>query len=204
MEDIVRLSKAQYEFLRLMAFGSDSNSYHAASEKAYFDLCRTIRFENASTEMRKLLRESVAGLLEEAIVRDIADKDHTQLSYDTWHRAICEEIQQIYRQVGIEFHIGQSQKWVNMAMKYLCVLNDPATKPVYPYLHVPIDQYIYQAVEQEFHIMPISTAWSRIDNYEDYYSYQVAIRSALIIPPMEWEFSAWARIAAGAKQKSDR
>ena len=204
MEDIVRLSKAQYEFLRLMAFGGDSNSYHAASKNAYLDLCRTIRFQNTTIEMREDLRERVARLIEKAIDRDIADKDHTQLSYDRWHRVLCDEIQQSYRQAGVEFYLGQSQKWLNMAMKYLCVLNDPATRPVYPYLHVPIDKYIYQAAKREFHIMPISAAWSRIDNYEDYYSYQVAIRSALIIPPMEWEFSAWARMAAGAKQKSDR
>lgn len=204
MEDTVQLTKVQYEFLRLMAFGSDSNSYHAASEKAYLDLCRTIRFQNTTIEMREDLRERVARLIEKAIDRDIADKDHTQLSYDRWHRAICEEILHTYRQVGIEFHIGQSQKWVNMAMKYLCVLNDPATWAVYPYLHVPIDQYIYQAAEQELQIKPIPAAWSRIDDYEDYYAYQMAIRSAVIVSPMEWEFSAWARMAASAKQKSDR
>jgi len=203
MEDTVQLTKVQYEFLRLMAFGADSNSYHLASEKAYFDLCRTIRFENTSTEMRKLLRERVARLIEKAINRDIADKDQSQLSYDRWHRAICEEIQQAYRQVGIEFYIGQSQKWMNMAMKYLCVLNNPATRAVYPYLHVPIDQYIYQAAEEELQIKPIPAAWSRIDDYESYYAYQMSIRAALIVSPIEWEFAAWARMA-DATRKVDR
>lgn len=86
-------------------------------------------------------------------------------------------------------------------MKYLYVLRDPATSCVYSFLHVPVDQYIYQAAEQELHIQPVSAAWSRMDNYESYYTYQISIRAALNVAPMDWEFSAWQRMAAVNTQK---
>ena len=193
----VQLTQAQFDFLRIMAFGRERNSYLVASDKAYFDLCRTIRYMDTSSKVREKLRATIAKRIESAVCNDLTHAEKTQAAFDKWQKNLCLAIEREFLQVGVKLYIGQCQKWVNMAMKYLYVLNDQTVASFFSYLHVPMDQYIYQAAEREFHIKPTCFAWSRIDSYDDYYDYQTTIRAALLIPPMEWEFSAWAKMATG-------
>ena len=106
-----------------------------------------------------------------------------------------------------ELTYGQAQKWVNMTMKYLCVLSDANFTgdykwlgDFYPYLHVPIDSIILDKIadENEFPGIKLDNVrcWSKIKEYQDYFAVQQSLRNKLKekdspILPMDWEFEVW-------------
>lgn len=47
------------KFLRAIYFGTYTNIYKAAANRAYLDMNRTLRFHNVQDEMRKELRNQV-------------------------------------------------------------------------------------------------------------------------------------------------
>ena len=73
----------------------------------------------------------------------------SQDDYDDWHFARCVDIRSIYSEAGIEFHFGQSQKWLNMMIKYLYMIGECAFDGIFQYLHVPLDNYIFDAAQKE-------------------------------------------------------
>lgn len=139
--------------------------------------------------------------------------------FDAWHEVKCEEIinfmnnsidksnTKILKKEN--FTIGQAQKWVNMTLKYLWLLNAlPAgVKP--EYLHVPIDSYIIKIAYSkkvtfkyalELEDKP-KDSWSKLSKYEDYFKIQKAIRKAIKTNttnetiPIKWESLAWIEVA---------
>lgn len=122
------------EFLKMLYFGVTDNPFEAASRSAYTDMCRTIRFHGKNGEA---LRKSVDVLLEERIPELIA-VDNSE-KFTQWHYSICKQIVEQYEAAGIEFYIGQAQKWVNMTLKYLYVLVPDVVEPFYRFLHIPLD-----------------------------------------------------------------
>lgn len=189
----VTVPRIQYEFIRLMAFGKLDDPLATASRKAYHDLQRTIHYSGAEQEIRNDLRMEIDQIVKRDFPYVFAQNGITQVEYDKWHEALCMKIVFIYQQKGFEFHLGQAQKWVNMMMKYLYVIQFPEIERIIPVLHVPIDNYIYQQAEDELHVPRINGCWSKIDSYELYLDYQNAIRKAVETAPILWEFEAWQR-----------
>lgn len=189
----VTVPRMHYEFIRLMAFGKLDDPLATASRKAYHDLQRTIHYSGAEQEIRNDLRMEIEQIVKLDFPYIFAQNGITQVEYDKWHEALCMKIVSIYQQKGFEFHLGQAQKWVNMMMKYLYVIQIPEVERVIPVLHVPIDNYIYQQAEDELHVPRINGCWSKIDSYELYLDYQHAIRKAVETAPILWEFEAWQR-----------
>ena len=179
-------------FLKFAYFGNTSNPLEAASRSAYHDLMRTIRFYDLPQSDRWEMREKVNKVLKEEI--DWLDLSHikSQSVFDSWHRKLSDEIKMIYQSYGIEFSYGQAQKWINMTIKYLYILEVQSFDGVFEYLHIPIDNYIYDSVENLLGIPTPKQAWSRLDDYDWYLYYQEAIREKLSgISPLRWEFREW-------------
>lgn len=107
------------DFLKVIYFGVITNPYEAASKRAYLDMNRTIRFNGMPEEKRSELRTAVTALLEKEIRLLSPEIIISQKEYDSWHHARCSEIRSLYRADGIEFHYGQSQKWLNMMRGYI-------------------------------------------------------------------------------------
>lgn len=189
----VTVPRTHYEFIRLMAFGKLDDPLATASRKAYHDLQRTIHYSGAEQEIRNDLRMEIEIIVKRDFPYVFAQNGVTQVEYDKWHEALCMKIVSIYLQKGFEFHLGQAQKWVNMMMKYLYVIQIPEIERIIPVLHVPIDNYIYQQAEEELRVPRINCCWSKIDSYELYLNYQNAIRKAVETAPILWEFEAWQR-----------
>ncbi len=189
----VTLPRVQYEFIRLMAFGKLDDPLATASQKAYRDLQRTIHYSGAEQNTRYDLRKEIEQTAKRDFPYILARNGITLVEYDEWHEALCKKIIATYQKKGFEFHFGQAQKWVNMMMKYLYVLQTPEVEKIIPLLHVPIDNYIYQQAEEELHVPRIDCCWSKIDSYEQYIDYQNAIRKAVETAPLLWEFEAWQR-----------
>ena len=179
-------------FLKFAYFGNMSNPLEAASRSAYHDMMRTIRFYDLPQSDRWEMREKVNKLLKEEI--DWLDSSHirSQSVFDNWHRKLSDEIKMIYQSYGIEFSYGQAQKWINMTIKYLYILEVQSFDGVFEYLHIPIDNYIFDSVENLLGIPRPKQAWSRLDDYDWYLCYQEAIREKLSgISPLRWEFREW-------------
>lgn len=141
--------------------------------------------------------------------------------FDDWHKAKCEEIKEKmngnYETVNNSdekvleesFTIGQAQKWVNMTLKYLWLLNALPTGVKPEYLHVPIDSYIIKIAYSKKVTFKYALgleekrkkSWSKLPKYEKYFKIQEAIREAIKTNttnetiPIKWESLAWIEVA---------
>ena len=107
--------------------------------------------------------------MNELIIERIKNlSDANQGAYDKFHFELCEQIIEEYRKRDVaELTYGQAQKWVNMTMKYLSMISHSSVKKCYEYCHIPIDNYILQATSKT-----LSTTWSRLEDYDEYLSFQ--------------------------------
>ena len=79
-------------------------------------------------------------------------------SYDLWHNKTCETIIEKFSPCA-QLKYGQSQKWLNMICKYLCVFEEPHVKDLFRWLHAPIDTIV---IERALKVRNISNkAWSK-------------------------------------------
>ena len=185
------------DFLKMLYFGVTDNPFEAASRSAYTDMCRTIRFNGKNGDM---LRIAVDALLEERIHELVTVNDAEDFA--KWHHSICEEIVAMYEAEGIEFYIGQAQKWVNMTLKYLYVLVPDVVEPFYRFLHIPLDNYIIDIAKKQYGIPPLPCAWSRISDYQDYLDYEEMLMEVIDEVPLDWEFAKW--VESARKQKIEK
>lgn len=193
--DQVSVDSDVLEFLKALYFGAYTNPYEAASRRAYRDMNRTIRFGNLEVTARETVRKIIDGLLETEII-SITQKKQTQMEYDNWHQILSTKIIAEYDKRGIHFTYGQAQKWINMTLKYLYVLCPDKVKDTFNYLHIPLDNYIFNVAQKEFDIKYPTKPWSRWESYDDYMEYQKAIRNNLTdVAPLRWEFIFWLKEA---------
>ncbi len=187
------------KFYRVCLFGSsESDVYKAAADRAYRDLCRTIKFKDKDDKNKNdQCRHSVNELIIEKI-KNLPNAN--QEAYDEFHLGLCGQIIEEYRKSGVaELTYGQAQKWVNMTMKYLCVLSEGNFTGkfewlgrFYPYLHVPIDSIILTKAQDNKYLSCKSySCWSKLD-YKDYEEIQKILRKSINgKSPMDWEFEVW-------------
>ena len=193
-EDIIK-------FLKYVYFGDLTNPVEAASNRAYRDMSRTIRFDNFSKDDRVKLKKEVNSFLNTEIKKLVNGSITSEKEFDKWHEQLCKKIIDEYKKSKIQLSYGQAQKWVNMTIKYLYMLNIHTFDNVFFFFHVPVDNYIFKAVKDELKIKkPTKKSWSRWDNYEEYLKYQNDIRKNLKkekkeISPLRWEFKNWLDVA---------
>lgn len=197
------------EFFKYSYFGNLNDPIEAASNRAYRDMCRTLRFgvlpiDTKATTISNLI-EAVNVIFKEEIPIINEGSIANQEKFDKWHEQLCKNIKVLYNKKGIEFTYGQAQKWVNMTIKYLYMLEVEGYTfdSVFEYLHIPIDKYIFEVVEKKLEIKRPVDAWSRWDKYEEYLKYQKDIRERIEkdknidVSPLLWEFKNWLEVAKG-------
>jgi hypothetical protein len=167
----------------------------ACIDRAYLDLNRTLRHISKFPSAQTIREKATYYLLAELEhIRDIAQSTD-QGKFDAWHKKVSLSVKEIYRSSGWNcFYIGQSQKWLNMSIKYAFTLGEsyiPGFQPLYGYCHVPIDNIIIQAL-QRYGFQGFRDSWSRVDSYEDYFERQQWIRARFRIAPLDVEFRLWA------------
>lgn len=184
------------EFLKMLYFGVTDNPFEAASRSAYTDMCRTIRFHGKNGEaLRKFVDVFLEERIPELIVVDNSEK------FTQWHYSICKQIVDKYEAARIEFYIGQAQKWVNMTLKYLYVLVLDVVEPFYRFLHIPLDNYIMDIAKKQYGVPGLTTAWSRISDYQVYLDYEQMLMEVIDEVPLDWEFKKWLESARQQKAK---
>lgn len=209
----------KYAYFNMTKGDSMNDILVKCAEKAYLDLCRTIKFNTDNRDTRKSAKQKICEMLVheyDILENAVKDSDEKQNAFDREHKRICEEIINAYSEIS-EFTYGQAQKWLNMMLKYvLMTAEDSALKN---YLHIPVDSYIMQAVGSDDtklkHCLKLecvpkkdgtvgkysesaSKPWSKW-NYEEYIAFQDSIRTAISerdhTSPIKWENAAWIEVA---------
>lgn len=153
-------------------FGNVENFKQAAIKRAYRDLNRTLPLGYETQKQRNENRERTGNLLSDKLNHFLNFKFTEQLEFDNYHRAICNEIALEWSKLKI----GHIQKWVNMTLKYWLIIGNDRIKGIelnYMFFHIPIDSII---LEKIFAQKNPKTPWSRIDNYDYYFAYQLLFR----------------------------
>ena len=200
------------------------------AHRAYLDLARTVKFKYTTSrldEMKKKNKsddekkeaeefEAAKKKLINEICKTMLDprqpcKDDT---FAEWHRLKCNHIIQKMNDSTLldeqkPFTYGQAQKWLNMTLKYLWLLDMLPEGLTKKSLHVPIDRYIIQAAKSKDkneyglglkHELS-KTTWSSWNDYNAYIEYQqllkdkIAKEYPLLDSPIDWEGKAWIEIS---------
>jgi hypothetical protein len=161
---------------------------------AYLDVNRTLR--NIDQAQSGCFKSPVA-----AFICDLSARPPTsQGEFDVRHKACCE--QSIGCAGPAEIRYGQAQKVVNMSLKYL--YNEYAhygrtpSAFAYPkasiecFFHLPIDNQLLSYLVDRCGFNAIRAPWSKW-NYDDYISFQRALRSRLRngCVPLELDYLIW-------------
>lgn len=140
--------------------------------------------------------------------------------FDDWHKAKCEEIINFMNnsidksntkilKKEEKFTIGQAQKWVNMTLKYLWLLDALPDNIDENDLHIPIDSYIIEIAYDNKNKFDNALgleekpkeSWSKLSEYKNYFGIQKEIREAIKTNatketiPIKWESLAWIEVA---------
>lgn len=182
----------QADYVLRLYFGPGDDLLVRAIRRAHQDLSRTVHgigdHPEARPKAESILREGLASLT-------ISPPPATQTFFDAWHRKTCEQLCRAYADAGYtKFTIGQAQKWLNMAMKYVFVFGEqrlPGYERFFRFAHVPIDNIILEAAAFEG-LRIFRERWSRIGDYDDYLAFQQAVRERFPdSAPLAVEFWAW-------------
>lgn len=179
---------------------------NSVANRAYQDLQRTLRRFGSHPHketLKKQTRDSIAKF-----VTDL-DSCDSQEDFDEHHYQWCERTCKAFEKFsheGFVFHYGQAQKWLNMTLKYLAVLDHPLVQRVYTYLHIPVDINIFREAAR-FGVDRPQAAWSTLDR-EEYGSYQKKLRDMVTTTeyscPMDWESDVWVTRPATSTSSSQK
>lgn len=181
------------KFYRSCIFKRDLDEISQAAERAYRDMCRTIDFLDIKDQSlrSKLENDGINKIKEHINKKDFC----SQNDYDTWFRSLSDELKKVYQKQGVKLSLGQTQKWINMTMKYLLCFDNQKVRGREYLLHVPIDKIVVEAASE---LVPTDKLlpWSDIDDYKLYSDFQNNLRTAILEKqlaesPIIWEFNAW-------------
>jgi hypothetical protein len=179
-----------YNYLVHVYFGPVNNApVKKAVSRAYRDFNRTLRgfgIHPGRAELRTSTREYLEGELTALGSAKMAG----QADFDSWHETTCAHLKSFYG--DFPFTVGQSQKWINMAIKYLFVLDRERVETYWQYCHVPIDKILLKQLKQQgLEHPPVNEPWSRLDEYGQYLDFQTWFRGEFAGFPMDNEFEMW-------------
>ena len=158
---MINLNKQAVDFFVSGYFGFDEGSLEEkCARRAYLDLCRTLNFaekptNKTSTEKKKI--EEQRRTFCDSIIQIIVTKiENYTNDFDKWHEEICSEIIEQTEKTKIlaeQFTYGHAQKWLNMTLKYMWLLGILDNKFDIKDLHIPLDNFIFQAIKESIKIV---------------------------------------------------
>lgn len=192
-------SADQYEYLLRLYFGRKGDPLSRCINRAYRDFNRTMHGFAEFTEggLHAEGSEVVRSYLLDLVAQHGALLD--QPAFDKRHLAACTKLRKTYSNGGFpDFHDGQGQKWLNMALKYVFVFGEnrlPGYARVFELAHIPLDNIIlkkfYKPTEPYKRACPhLEGPWSRM-SYDEYMPIQDWVRDPEIFSgsaPLAVEF----------------
>ncbi len=186
----------QFEYLLRLYFGGGADVLSSCIRRAYRDLNRTLH-GLAKIPGGRRLRASATSVVR-TFLTGMAEFPHAklnQVAFDDRHRASCIELSSTYSAAGFaEFRVGQAQKWLNMALKYVFVFGEdrlPEYASVFEFAHIPLDNIILDQLSP-YKVPRLTTRWSRLSSYDEYMDIQRWVRSTFPgSAPLSVEFALW-------------
>lgn len=149
------------------------------------------------SEKLKVPRQEYEPILSAAL-SDIYDNKHiTEKQFINWETNLAQEIRAIYHKNGIDLYTyGNSQKWINMAIKYLYSSDHiDDNHKLFEVCYLPIDRIVQDQAYKELGIKRLPVAWSKCDNWQDILDYEENIKNAIKEKTnnsrLWWECKAW-------------
>lgn len=188
-------------FYALMTMRSDL-SIKSCINIAFTDFCRTLHGIGSNPHKDKVRAKATTQI--DSLLQDIRFRLLNQAEFDRQHQYVCNDIREIYRKAGIDFHFGQAQKWLNMSCKYIyyLYLSDlpelsqnslAAVEQNYKLFHLPIDNVVLEhpIINRLYQKHIGKIPWSRIDDYAAYLAFQVDLQQEIKIPRIVFEGQIW-------------
>lgn len=151
----------------------DYDCFSWASNKAYLDMNRTMTFKDIPKNESQKEKERIDNQRKDwrdkgtQIIKKAMQKNTN--NFNEWHKCVCKELIDLYgndklvvrdknkrTEQSTKLTYGQAQKWLNMTLKYLWLLNrlglisDENTREFIQThkksFHVPLDSYILRYV----------------------------------------------------------
>lgn len=194
-------------FLVFAYFGIDLNDEYSDEdiirkcvERAYLDMCRTLKTDDQEwiETKEKLSKDLVNALLNNKSIQDKISKAYSVFFENDSEQLTESQISGLVDKNGdgICFYYGQAQKWINMSLKYMWLLGliDDSQKAE---LEAPIDSYIIHKINH----IPKNTAWSTL-TIKEYNSIKDEITTCATeySTVIDWEFNAWIEQAKEEKR----
>ena len=236
-------NKKLLDFLLYSYFGCSSEDSEQTVKKkcayrAYLDLARTVKYTYSSTELKKAtvgtdayafisVQKDRIKFICSKLIESIEGYPNHSGGFDAWHESKCAQIiDRMNAPYGdgnkvflkARFTYGQAQKWVNMTLKYLWLLDMLPNGLSEAELHVPVDSFILEALKgtQLFNTEGNKItgsgesyyyngeAWSAISEPKNYKKLQDGIGDIAKkqgISPIQWEGPAWMDVAKTRSSK---
>lgn len=151
-----------YSYLGITLESEKSEILDAAISRAYRDASSHVLSVTNETNKHEekdgktmLLADAAKSFLQNRL-----DELPSNSDYNDWFYTTCIGLKNVYKNAKKQngnnsFSLGHAQKWVNMTMKYLCVIKSVFMKydkeillwldELENQLHIPVDSYILQA-----------------------------------------------------------
>lgn len=239
MEEENAINFLLYSYFELTLDSNENEILDATISRAYRDA--SSRVLSVNEETNKYIKDDGEEVsLRIAVSKLIKEKlNDPPCNYNAWFYNTCKEVQNIYastenKEGKSSFNFGHAQKWVNMTMKYLCVIKNVFNiygKIVLPWLtdelenqlHIPVDSHVMEAAvtpkaEEGLGVeLPCknnksgktrsyrsANAWSTWSE-EDYKFFRNQIEGKLSKKtPLDWESHAWIEIAKIRKEREEK
>lgn len=177
------------------AFG---DIFGCAVYQAYLDMCRTV--SGAGKGKRKKEIEKTRDIIAEALRDYFAGEPKTkEEAFDGWYGSVL-----IAAQDPAHLSVGQSQKLLNMAFKYLYCCRDirESAADHFACCHMALDGYTLAWYKRECDSGYDGEAWSSIDDIAKYFHIVENTRSKVKgASPFLAEFGIWKRETDRAERR---
>lgn len=187
------IEKAEiHKFLLQSLFGKINNKQQAAIDRAYRDFNRTLKdfYTDKATDSKEIKRSNnikketirkkwniiVSQFIDKVLYNSIANQE----DFDKIHEDFCNQLIDSNNKQYNKLTRGQAQKWLNMTLKYLIILEEDGIEINMQYFHIPIDNVIQDILEAKLNIPKEFPTWSQIDDYKAYLGYQQKVRTKFI------------------------
>ncbi len=157
------------DFFIKLYFDTSFGLHEAGIKRAFLDFSRTLNIKDNKRTTYKQNAEKFILIELNKVTQTIYN---SQTQFDNFHKTSCEKLIETWS----ELSFGQSQKWINMTLKYWLLYGEKKIEGIEKnakYFHIPIDRYVQKGMFDE----KDPQAWSKINNYETYFNYQERYRS---------------------------
>lgn len=165
--------------------------FECAVRQAYLDMCRTVK--GAGTPPKQECVQEALGEASRCLRNYFAEKELDLGAFDKWMEDSLGKVSEAGKDAQIT--VGQSQKIINMALKYLYCCDDYRCdrSGYFTHCHMPLDDYTLTWYKHDCDPDWPKIPWSKIDDVDTYLAIQKNIREKLANKNvLVSEFEIWA------------